>query len=767
MKKITGHHCSILKKATIGIVISVLFLTVLHVKLWAQSSAWQGDLSAFTITGNELQLNAPPVDGKVYLSKSSVAMEHASWEFLVRLNFNPSTANYARAYVTADQADLHAALNGYFIAIGEANDEVSLYRQTGTSRTKIIDGVDGLVNSATVLIKIRLTRKEGQWELFADVNNTGIYTFLGNALDNTHPSSLFTGFACTYTSTRSTGFYFQYLNVTGEAYIPPLPPAWKDVIINEIFADPAPRVSLPETEFIELFNRGQQAVNLGGWSISDGSSSAVLPAYVLSPESYVVIAGTNSISEFTGIKNIVGVTGFPSLNNTGDLVLLKFSDGTPIDSVRYTDAWYGGELKKEGGWSLELIDPQNTCAEETNWTVSENDNGGTPGLRNSVFANKPDQAPPRITAAIPQAYELVLHFDDKLSRDIPDLSDITVTPSIAIDRILFLDPTLRSLHIHTRDAFQPNTKYSLTIKNIYDCAGNKADNLSTTFVLPQAADHLDVLINEILFNPKAAGVDFVEVVNVSRKFINLKNWSLANLPGNTPVQLRTILNTDFILAPDEYRVFTSRKNVLLGEYPQAVADHVVELMNLPTMPDDEGTIVLLDSNHTTIDGLQYSKNHHSVFLKNDEGVSLERISFTHPTNDPANWTSASTASGFATPGFINSNASREQSLSDDAVQVIPEIFIPVTGQPAFTQIHYKFEKGGYIANAKILDASGRLIRQLTNNELLGTEGVFRWDGDQEDGTKARIGYYLVWLEVFSSDGIVQTFRKRVAIAARF
>jgi flagellar hook assembly protein FlgD len=71
-----------------------------------------------------------------------------------------------------------------------------------------------------------------------------------------------------------------------------------------------------------------------------------------------------------------------------------------------------------------------------------------------------------------------------------------------------------------------------------------------------------------------------------------------------------------------------------------------------------------------------------------------------------------------------------------------------------------------VANVKILDQAGRLIKTIANNETLGFEGFYRWEGDTNDGGKARLGYYIVWFEVFDLSGNVRTFQKRVVIAGR-
>jgi hypothetical protein len=57
---------------------------------------------------------------------------------------------------------------------------------------------------------------------------------------------------------------------------------------------------------------------------------------------------------------------------------LKTNTGQLVDSVNYNTDWYRDDDKLEGGWTLEMIDPNNICGEENNWSSSENPAGGTP-----------------------------------------------------------------------------------------------------------------------------------------------------------------------------------------------------------------------------------------------------------------------------------------------------------------------------------------------------------------------------------------------------
>jgi flagellar hook assembly protein FlgD len=103
-------------------------------------------------------------------------------------------------------------------------------------------------------------------------------------------------------------------------------------------------------------------------------------------------------------------------------------------------------------------------------------------------------------------------------------------------------------------------------------------------------------------------------------------------------------------------------------------------------------------------------------------------------------------------------------VNENAIRIEPEIFSPSRPGQDFAKVNYRFDQSGMVANIKILDQQGRLIKTLANNLTLGFEGFFRWDGDREDGSKARLGYYLAWVEVFDDSGKVMIFRQRVVVA---
>ncbi len=835
---------------------------------FTNAPSWHGDESKFAVLDGQLKLTAQGITSTAFMSTQSTAVNNASWEVLIRMDFNPSSTNFSKIYLISDQPDLSNSLNGYFVKIGQSTDEVSLYRQEGITEIKIIDGLDKRLDFSKVSVKIKVLRDDvGNWHLYSDVGAKGEYALEGSVIDNTYLSCSFFGLSCKYTASRSEKFYFDDITVTGSSFIDIISPeledvkvishnqldvkfsesldsmsavvlanydvnnglgnpvsaalfpdrktvrlafskdflnriecllyisgvkdaagntmiateknfvsfhaeavAYRDIIITEIFADPSPQVGLPSLEYIELFNRSSNPVDLSEWVLSDGNSNCTLSSKILFPYEYLIIADQAGKESLNNFGPTMGVDNFITLNNNGDAITIKGLDGVVIDSVNYADTWYKDDDKKAGGWSLELIDPNNICGEINNWLASQHANGGTPGKQNSVYESRPDRIGPKLLSAIPTSANIImLKFDEKLENKQLDLSAFVVKPKTEIAAAKFLDTSLTTINILLVQDIQANIMYTISTQKIYDCAGNTIESAFNTvdFGLPRTADSLDIVVNEILFNPRPTGTDFVEIYNNSSSFINLKNYALATMKDEQIKDSKVITATDFLLKPFSYLVLSQNGNVLKGEYVAAHEENFLEVDYLPSFNDDEGSVVLLDDKAQVIDYFAYSEGMHSVFLKDEEGVSLERLGFDESTNEIQNWKSASSNAGFATPGYRNSNVVSSSPLQDESVTVEPEIFIPVYGQPNFTLIQYKLEQGGYMANIIIYDTQGHEIKQVANNELLSADGFFRWDGDQNNGSKARMGYYVITFEIFNSTGLVKTFRKRVAIVTEF
>jgi hypothetical protein len=99
--------------------------------------------------------------------------------------------------------------------------------------------------------------------------------------------------------------------------------------------------------------------------------------------------------------------------------------------------------------------------------------------------------------------------------------------------------------------------------------------------------------------------------------------------------------------------------------------------DFPSYNIDEGTVVLSRiSNQFIVDQYTYSSKSHYPLINDTKGVSLERINFDRPTADNTNWTSASSVSGYGTPGYRNSQFSEIAVSQKGEVTVSPEVFSP-------------------------------------------------------------------------------------------
>lgn len=817
---------------------------------FTNNPSWQGADSRFVVSGGRLKLQAPTAPGTAFLATPSEAIYEASWTLNLQLDFTPSSTNYSKIYLVSDQADLGGPLNGYFIKIGGSTRDVSLYRQSGTTETRLIDGVDDRVNQASVVLTIRATRDAtGRWELFSDVGSKGNGTTEGTVVDQTYLESSWFGIACIYTSTRSDKFWFDDFDISGSKTPDTTPPAlisldvldalhfrvefsepldpssidpqtvtiqsfgnpaaialtedqrvleclltnplengvtysvsftqladqhgnvmqtvsvpllyflpgtatWKSVLINEFLPDPTPQIGIPAAEFVELYNAGQEPLDLAGWSLSDGNSVGIFPTAIFLPGEYRIVTAAASAGLFPGNK-VIGLTNFPSLNNAGDRLILSDNNSVLIDSVNYSQDWFRDEDKGQGGWSLELIDPKNPCGDEGNWAASESVRGGTPGELNSVFASKPDLTGPVLRSLhVVSDGRLTLEWDEALSITSLQEAETLISPSVSVSSVMLYDPARRKIAIDLVEKLLPRTTYSMTLNGIRDCNGNLMEPASLSFGLSEPAEREDIRISEILFNPRSGGVDFVEVVNVSPKFIELEGASITN--GESAYTLPARL-----LHPGERMATTSNPDILRSQYPQS-AEGLMLMTNLPSLPDDEGTVRIISAEGTLLDEVQYDHNWHSALLKNEDGVSLERIDLQAPTQDRENWASASSRIGFATPGMVNSQERQDVVASQDEVSVYPEIFS--AGEHAL--IHYQLETPGKIGNIEVYNYQGQLVKGLGNNELLGLDGFFRWDGDRDDGSQADMGYYVVRFEIFEPSGNVNTHLKRVIVTRR-
>ncbi|MGF1532076.1 MAG: lamin tail domain-containing protein [Bernardetiaceae bacterium] len=547
-------------------------------------------------------------------------------------------------------------------------------------------------------------------------------------------------------------------------------PGFNELLITEIFANTTPSVGLPEDRFLEIFNPTDKILNLAEVMLEDDVRSAQLPNYVLFPGAYVILTNTSAVPDYARFGEVLGVSGMPTITQAGKELRLRTTAGDPVFAVRYSDAWYRDEIKKNGGWTLEMIDTGNPCGQANNWRAAEAAVGGTPGQPNSVQGNNPDNRPPVLRAVVVEdAQTLLVQFDEKLEPiQFLNFASFRIDRGISVvGQEVVSDQEMR---LRLNPSLQVRTIYTLTASNITDCLGNLiGDQNSRTFVLPERGAVGDLIINEILFDAPVGGTDFVEIYNRSDKYIDLKGWQWARWRDDAIYTPRAMRTEALVIAPKAYYVFSNSNARLLAQYPRGAQDRFVE-MNLPAFTSTEGSVLLLNPEDSVFDRFDYDRDFHFGLLPNKKGVSLERIRFSGQTNDRNNWHSAAATAGYGTPGFLNSQHIENPMNQQDAdcFSLTNEVFSPDgDGFRDFTQLDYNCPAVGQVATISIYDARGRKVRTLIQNQSLAVSGTIIWDGIRDDGQAAKIGYYLFLIELYDLEGRTQRIQKKVVVGAKF
>ncbi|HMJ46245.1 MAG TPA: lamin tail domain-containing protein [Ferruginibacter sp.] len=839
---------------------------------FTNNPAWTGNVADWIVNpAFQLQSNNTVLNSTYYLSTPNTKATTAQWDFYTQITFNPSSTNYIDVYLTSSASDLTLTnTTGYFVRIGNTDDEISLYRKdaTGTA-VKIIDGANGVLNTSNNVMKIRVVRNAvNQWNLSRDLSGTGTsYLSEGVVTDANYLTSAFFGILVK----QSTASFFQrhfFDDIEVKTFVPDITPpaiqsvtaittntvdvlfnepvdiitsqvaanysvnngigipvsavrdpanislvhltftgsfpnrtnllltvngvndlsgntlnngtatfsyftaAQYDIVIDEIMADPTPQVALPNNEWIELKNTTAFSINLLGWRLGSGSGlSGTFPAYTLLPDSFVIACTGSAVAAMSAFGPTIAVTSFPSLDNTGDLLYLRSPQGIMVHAVNYSDTWYQNELKKGGGWSLEMIDTKNPCSGFSNWKASIDPKGGTPGKKNSIDALNSDHTSPKlIRAYAPDSLNIILVFNEPLdSTRARLLANYTISDGIGTPvSVLPLSPLFDHVSVRISTPLVRNKVYTIQVANLADCSGNVIGTFNTARVgLYEHADSFNIIINEILFNPKSNGEDYVELYNRSNKILNLKNIYIANRnTAGVISSIKQLSTEDYLFFPQDFIVITADKNIILRDYIANNPDAFLEIISMPSFNDDEGNVIIINEQGNIVDEVSYSEKWHFKLISDNEGVSLERINYDALSNEPSNWHSAATNVGYGTPTYKNSQYRLDAAVKGD-ISVSPEIISPDNdGIDDFATIDYAFPEPGYVTTITIFDAAGRPVRYLQRNALSGIKGYYRWDGLGEKNQQLPVGIYIIYTEVFTLNGKTKKFKNIVVIARR-
>lgn len=512
------------------------------------------------------------------------------------------------------------------------------------------------------------------------------------------------------------------------------------LVINELMINPNNVASLPAFEFIELYNNSSSTVDLKSITLHVNNNQVTLPSYKIAPSQYVILCAAESEALFTRYGNALALPRWYALNNSGATIKLTQGDNI-LDEITYSDSWYNSTTKRNDGWSLERISSNWNCNIKLNWSATNSLSGGTPGKNNTILDNKFIPQPSISSYKIVQnRVELNLSIEHKYFSNI---SSATFTLDEGIGNAEKVELVNEQIVLSLSKNLNPQKLYTLRIEGLKIC--NLVLPIFETKLFDQKVIKTsDIIINEILFNPKEGGVDFVELYNQTEFPINLQNFKLGN---------RVITNQFFLLEAKQYLVITTSKKIIAQHYPNAIQENIFEKASLPPYTNQRGVVTLFSNQNIFIDSVYYSADMYSKHVIDPKGISLER------TNNAENaFHSASTVYGGATPGYQNSTM--ELNIPQNKIYLTSNTFSPNDdGYEDELEINYELIHPNYIIAVEIYNEKGQLVKKIPHHNLAGTHGKINWDGKTDAPQRSARGHYISFAQIFDHNGKTQNFKQ--------
>jgi hypothetical protein len=733
---------------------------------------WTGDDEKFIVNEQlQLQLNAPADGSPAQLRTASALAANGLWEWWMQLKFTPSSQNYARVYLFSDEQDLTAQLNGLYVRIGYSNRNICLIRSEKDKTGKtLIEGATDRVRLDDVKVNIRATfDRQGVFTLYSRLEGEDDFTVEGSCkIADSFVGGWF-GLSCYYTSTRNKHFFFDDFTARelrddeqsddetdpGDN-TPTAMPNEGDVVFSEIMANPGSEGN----EWIELYHSGSEPFDLKNCFFYYGDKGYPLPEATINPGDYFVLTKNSAVTSFDEGVRVFGVSSFPTLANTGKLLMFGTTDFTLVSWIDYTDKMYGDNTKSSGGWSLECIDLTNISNTAANWTASAVA-GGTPGLPNSSAGINPDSENPAITSVERQENgSFLITFSKPMNRTaLETLTNYSISGGYEVVSLEANYPQGTQVTVWIADFPTEGEIVSLSLSGIIDLSGHSPTDATVTLGSGAQAFYGEVLISEIMYNPQTDGDEWVEIYNASDHALDLQFLSIATRKASDgtlnkayPLSARSAQ-----LEAGQYLVIAKTRAGVCDFANCRESSLFAELAVVPALANTSSTVVIVNnSTGEPVDEVSYDNSWHTAGISNTRGISLERADFTKPSNEPSNWHSASAESGYSTPGYENSQ--HTQSIDEEELSVVyPQI------EGDSYRIRYRLTGPGFRCTARLYDTSGRLITKIADNQLLGSEGEIVWNGKDSGNSKVFSGIYIVSIELFNAGGTVKNFRKPLIV----
>lgn len=529
-------------------------------------------------------------------------------------------------------------------------------------------------------------------------------------------------------------------------YLRIVEPTYKTLLISELF--PKPGSTGITSEAFEIFNASNDYVSTLGLIFSDLSTDEPLPTQILPPKSYWVVCDDGDTVDFSGL-NILPLKSMPSLNDGEDLIRIEHPKNGIITQLLYQESWHD-DAKQEGGWSLEMKDQDKGCVTSNNYGSSIASNGHTLGLPNSTTGLLAAGQTPRITSIyVSKDSQIIMRWNQVIDfRFATDMNSYSLNPSgIAIDSIRINKANHREYSLHLNASITGPTQFSMN--SFISCDGNQVDAQVFNLNKPKSIKEGDLRIVEILFNASTGCSEFIELDNTTGSILDLKN-TFMGIASNTKREVFDIVDKGYLLFPGQKLVLAQDLDALQQCHTLCDNALYLELQKWSSLDDKQGQIWIIDFANQRIDTINYQDQYHSRLLSNTDGVSLEKTDTTGSGLNRAAWSSSSLSQNYASPGCANTPIALVESSKP--FRLSNPYFQSTSSSYPKAIVQYELMKSNYSLQIEVRNRKGILVKRLANNDLIGTEGNYTWDGSHEDGQNVAIGIYYIYIKGIHSDG---------------
>ncbi|MFY8172391.1 MAG: lamin tail domain-containing protein, partial [Sphingobacteriaceae bacterium] len=367
--------------------------------------------------------------------------------------------------------------------------------------------------------------------------------------------------------------------------------------ISEIMADPTPAIGLPELEFVEISNPTAIGVSACQLYFGNHNSKQAFQIDSLAPFSFAILCERSDTSAFLTYGKTIGITSFPSIGNSNDTLYLFDEKLRLIDSVSYKiNQWESN--KREGGYSLERLNGFYDCPNTKLWHSSLAAIGGSPGISNLLALNQLETF--QVSQLELGEQEIKITCTESIDSTAFDWNTIQL---IGLSNTLInyeFNNNCQSLRLFYQQAFPMATKFDLQINTLQNCMSEKIDSTFSVFISDSIYNN-QVIINELLFNTSDSLPEFVELYNRSNQIQNLKNWSIGVRNAKNGISYTKKILDNYFLYPAHYVCISTNAPLLQNHYGFKSVNDFITNPEMPTLTNEQGTVVLLSPNQQLID----------------------------------------------------------------------------------------------------------------------------------------------------------------------